>query len=106
MTTHTEATQAHDRDWTRGQGYTKHTTAGVCSIRDFGAFTQLEGVVGRVEGPFPTLPVLALLDARLPTGLCHVSAIRTGSGRVGSASGLLTRGQAVKAKVIASPAHV
>ena len=74
----------------------------VSSIKDFGAFIQLEGVVGRAEGVFPKLPVSTLLDACTSTGLCHVSAIRAGGGRVGSASELLTRGQAVKVKVMSA----
>ncbi|OCB85640.1 hypothetical protein A7U60_g7290 [Sanghuangporus baumii] len=53
----------------------------VSSMKDFGAFVQLEGVVGRVEG------------------LVHVSAIQQG-GRVNSASDLLSRGQSVKVKVM------
>ncbi|KAL5518812.1 PRP22 [Sanghuangporus vaninii] len=53
----------------------------VSSTKDFGAFVQLEGVVGRVEG------------------LVHISAIQQG-GRVNSASDLLSRGQSVKVKVM------
>ncbi|KAG9000108.1 DEAH-box ATP-dependent RNA helicase prp22 [Tulasnella sp. JGI-2019a] len=53
----------------------------VSNLKDFGAFVQLEGVAGRVEG------------------MVHVSAIQQG-GRVNNASDLLSRGQAVKVKVM------
>ncbi|KAG8825302.1 DEAH-box ATP-dependent RNA helicase prp22 [Serendipita sp. 401] len=55
--------------------------AKVSNLRDFGAFVQLDGVRGRVEG------------------LVHISKIQQG-GRVNSPSDLLTRGQAVKVKVL------
>ncbi|KAL4253595.1 RNA helicase [Abortiporus biennis] len=53
----------------------------VSSLKDFGAFVQLEGVAGRVEG------------------MVHVSNIQQGA-RVNSASDLLGRGQQVKVKVM------
>ncbi|KAF8600887.1 hypothetical protein BDV93DRAFT_257331 [Ceratobasidium sp. AG-I] len=52
----------------------------VQGIKDFGAFVQLEGVVGRVQG------------------MVHVSMMAP--GRVNSASDLLTRNQRVKVKVM------
>ncbi|KAH7886655.1 P-loop containing nucleoside triphosphate hydrolase protein [Phlebopus sp. FC_14] len=53
----------------------------ITGLKDFGAFVQLEGVVGRVEG------------------MVHVSNIQQGA-RANSASDLLSRGQQVKVKVI------
>ncbi|RDB29374.1 Pre-mRNA-splicing factor ATP-dependent RNA helicase prp22 [Hypsizygus marmoreus] len=53
----------------------------VSGMKDFGAFVTLEGVAGRVEG------------------MVHVSNISAG-GRANSASDLLSRGQAVKVKVM------
>ncbi|KAI6025877.1 P-loop containing nucleoside triphosphate hydrolase protein [Pisolithus orientalis] len=53
----------------------------ISSVRDFGAFVQLEGVSGRVEG------------------MVHVSNIQHGV-RANSASDLLSRGQNVKVKVM------
>ncbi|KAG6332920.1 hypothetical protein ID866_6173, partial [Astraeus odoratus] len=53
----------------------------VSGVRDFGAFVQLEGVAGRVEG------------------MVHVSNIQQGM-RANSASDFLTRGQNVKVKVM------
>ncbi|KAJ7229174.1 P-loop containing nucleoside triphosphate hydrolase protein [Mycena pura] len=52
----------------------------VTGLKDFGAFVTLEGVAGRAEG------------------MVHISNIQT--GRVNSASDLLSRGQAVKVKVM------
>ncbi|KAI3622057.1 atp-dependent rna helicase dhx8 [Moniliophthora roreri] len=53
----------------------------ISGLKEFGAFVQLEGVAGRVEG------------------MVHVSNIQTGT-RVNSASDLLSKGQNVKVKVI------
>ncbi|KAF5323604.1 hypothetical protein D9611_005574 [Ephemerocybe angulata] len=53
----------------------------VSGIKDFGAFVTLEGCMGRVEG------------------MVHVSNIQTGA-RANAASDLLTKGQAVKVKVM------
>ncbi|KAI0800589.1 P-loop containing nucleoside triphosphate hydrolase protein [Fomes fomentarius] len=53
----------------------------VNGLKEFGAFVQLEGVVGRVEG------------------MVHVSNIQQGA-RANSASDLLSRGQSVKVKVM------
>ncbi|KAI0334052.1 P-loop containing nucleoside triphosphate hydrolase protein [Cubamyces sp. BRFM 1775] len=53
----------------------------VNGLKEFGAFVQLEGVVGRVEG------------------MVHVSNIQQGA-RANSASDLLSRGQPVKVKVM------
>ncbi|OSX67176.1 hypothetical protein POSPLADRAFT_1063961 [Postia placenta MAD-698-R-SB12] len=53
----------------------------VNGMKEFGAFVQLEGVVGRVEG------------------MVHVSNIQQGA-RTNSAADLLTRGQSVKVKVM------
>ncbi|TRM58778.1 P-loop containing nucleoside triphosphate hydrolase protein [Schizophyllum amplum] len=53
----------------------------VSGVRDFGAFVQLEGVMGRAEG------------------MVHVSNIQKG-GRINSAADLLSRGQPVKVKVM------
>ncbi|KAI9570350.1 P-loop containing nucleoside triphosphate hydrolase protein [Boletus coccyginus] len=53
----------------------------ISGLRDFGAFVQLEGVSGRVEG------------------MVHVSNIQQGA-RANSASDLLSRGQQVKVKVM------
>ncbi|TFK86939.1 P-loop containing nucleoside triphosphate hydrolase protein [Polyporus arcularius HHB13444] len=53
----------------------------VNGLKEFGAFIQLEGVAGRVEG------------------LVHVSNIQQGA-RANAASDLLSRGQAVKVKVM------
>ncbi|KZT08748.1 P-loop containing nucleoside triphosphate hydrolase protein [Laetiporus sulphureus 93-53] len=53
----------------------------VSGLKDFGAFVQLEGVVGRVEG------------------MVHVSNIQQGA-RANSASDLISRGQSVKVKVM------
>ncbi|KDQ15731.1 hypothetical protein BOTBODRAFT_286473 [Botryobasidium botryosum FD-172 SS1] len=57
----------------------------ISSLKDFGAFVTLEGVMGRVEG------------------MVHVSAIQ--QGRVNSATDLLSRGQAVKVKVMSVAAN-
>ncbi|KAF8333050.1 uncharacterized protein EI90DRAFT_620033 [Cantharellus anzutake] len=56
--------------------------ARVSSLKEFGAFLQLDGVEGRAEG------------------LCHISAIQAGGGRVNSPADLLSRGQSVKVKVM------
>ncbi|KAI0936917.1 hypothetical protein AcV5_004937 [Taiwanofungus camphoratus] len=53
----------------------------VSGMRDFGAFVQLEGVAGRVEG------------------MVHVSNIQQGA-RANSATDLLSRGQPVKVKIM------
>ncbi|KAG1825657.1 P-loop containing nucleoside triphosphate hydrolase protein [Suillus subaureus] len=53
----------------------------ISSLKDFGAFVQLEGVAGRIEG------------------MVHVSNIQQGA-RASSASDLLGRGQQVKVKVM------
>ncbi|CCL98141.1 uncharacterized protein FIBRA_00135 [Fibroporia radiculosa] len=53
----------------------------VAGLKEFGAFVQLEGIVGRVEG------------------MVHVSNIQQGA-RANSASDLLSRGQSVKVKVM------
>ncbi|KAL1951732.1 hypothetical protein VTO73DRAFT_881 [Trametes versicolor] len=53
----------------------------VNGLKEFGAFVQLEGIAGRVEG------------------MVHVSNIQQGA-RANAASDLLTRGQAVKVKVM------
>ncbi|KAF8625194.1 hypothetical protein AX15_005499 [Amanita polypyramis BW_CC] len=55
----------------------------ITGIREFGAFVQLEGVVGRVEG------------------MVHVSNIQAGA-RINSASDLLSRDQHIKVKVIST----
>ncbi|KAG9119199.1 DEAH-box ATP-dependent RNA helicase prp22 [Ceratobasidium sp. 392] len=54
----------------------------VQGIKDFGAFVQLEGVMGRVQG------------------MVHVSMMAPGGGRVNSAADLLSRNQRVKVKVM------
>ncbi|KAG8757197.1 DEAH-box ATP-dependent RNA helicase prp22, partial [Ceratobasidium sp. 423] len=54
----------------------------VQGIKDFGAFIQLEGVQGRVQG------------------MVHVSMMAPGGGRVNSAHDLLSRNQRVKVKVM------
>lgn len=61
---------------------------------------KVEGVAGSVEVCFPNRLCLVLSDVCIPTGLCRVSAIQAGGGRVGSASELVSRGQAVKVKVM------
>ncbi|KAM6490757.1 P-loop containing nucleoside triphosphate hydrolase protein [Amanita muscaria] len=53
----------------------------ITGLKDFGAFVQLEGITGRVEG------------------MVHVSNIQAGA-RVNSASDLLSRSQSVKVKVV------
>ncbi|KAG0702731.1 P-loop containing nucleoside triphosphate hydrolase protein [Suillus ampliporus] len=53
----------------------------ISSLKDFGAFVQLEGIAGRMEG------------------MVHVSNIQQGA-RANSASDLLSRGQQVKVKVM------
>ncbi|KZT69048.1 P-loop containing nucleoside triphosphate hydrolase protein [Daedalea quercina L-15889] len=53
----------------------------VSGLKDFGAFVQLEGVAGRIEG------------------MVHVSNIQQGA-RANSAADLLSRGQTVKVKVM------
>ncbi|KAM6498648.1 P-loop containing nucleoside triphosphate hydrolase protein [Amanita muscaria] len=53
----------------------------ITGLKDFGAFVQLEGITGRVEG------------------MVHVSNIQAGA-RVNSASDLLSRSQPVKVKVV------
>ncbi|KAH7923231.1 P-loop containing nucleoside triphosphate hydrolase protein [Leucogyrophana mollusca] len=55
----------------------------VSGMKDFGAFVQIEGVAGRVEG------------------MVHVSNIQQGA-RANSASDLLSRGQQVKVKVMSA----
>ncbi|QRV94893.1 ATP-dependent RNA helicase DHX8 [Ceratobasidium sp. AG-Ba] len=54
----------------------------VQGVKDFGAFVQLDGVMGRVQG------------------MVHVSMMAPGGGRVNSAADLLTRNQRVKVKVM------
>ncbi|KAB5590392.1 Pre-mRNA-splicing factor [Ceratobasidium theobromae] len=54
----------------------------VQGIKDFGAFVQLDGVMGRVQG------------------MVHVSMMAPGGGRVNSAFDLLSRNQRVKVKVM------
>ncbi|KAG8742604.1 DEAH-box ATP-dependent RNA helicase prp22 [Ceratobasidium sp. 414] len=54
----------------------------VQGIKDFGAFVQLDGIMGRVQG------------------MVHVSMMAPGGGRVNSAADLLSRNQRVKVKVM------
>ncbi|KAG9088122.1 DEAH-box ATP-dependent RNA helicase prp22 [Ceratobasidium sp. 370] len=60
----------------------------VQGIKDFGAFVQLDGVMGRVQG------------------MVHVSMMAPGGGRVNSATDLLTRNQRVKVKVMSVGSRV
>jgi ATP-dependent RNA helicase DHX8/PRP22 len=69
----------------------------VSGLRDFGAFVQLDGVSPRAEGARP-LPYHISL-AHLHVGMVHVSMIQVGA-RANAPSDLLTRGQAVKVKVM------
>lgn len=70
----------------------------VSSLKDFGAFVQLEGISGRAEGINKYKLAKDMLADNV-AGLVHVSAIQQ-SGRVNSASDLLSRGQLVKVKVM------
>jgi len=54
----------------------------VTSLRDFGAFVQLEGIKKRCEG------------------MVHISALRSGGARVNHPREVVTRGQKVKVKVM------
>jgi ATP-dependent RNA helicase DHX8/PRP22 len=54
----------------------------VTSIRDFGAFVQLEGFRGKVEG------------------MVHISSIKAGPGKVAHPSDVVSRNQRVKVKVM------
>lgn len=70
----------------------------VSGLKDFGAFVQLEGLVGRVEGmSFHALARCALIMEL--SGMVHVSNIQQGA-RANSTSDLLSRGQNVKVKVM------
>lgn len=70
----------------------------VSGLKDFGAFVQLEGVAGRVEGTSLCQLVQCALIMEL-SGMVHVSNIQQGA-RANSASDLLSRGQNVKVKVM------
>lgn len=74
----------------------------VSSMKDFGAFVTLEGVMGRAEGAFTFLVSLfkTLIFTFLHVGMVHISMIQQGGGRVNSVTDLLSRGQAVKVKVM------
>jgi ATP-dependent RNA helicase DHX8/PRP22 len=72
----------------------------ITGMKEFGAFVQLEGIAGRVEGESRSLdglifPLLIILSK----GMVHVSNIQQGI-RANAPSDLLTRGQSVKVKVI------
>ncbi|CAG8700178.1 13047_t:CDS:2, partial [Acaulospora colombiana] len=69
----------------------------VSSIREFGAFVQLEGVKGRVEGKFMLSGTRTTPNECL--GLVHISKIQQ-AGRVNNPGDLLSRGQMVKVKVL------
>jgi ATP-dependent RNA helicase DHX8/PRP22 len=73
----------------------------VQSLKEFGAFVQLEGLQGRFEGmPFQfSLMVLPTTMLIMNIGLVHVSNIQQGA-RANSASDLLSRHQPVKVKVM------
>lgn len=75
----------------------------VSGWKDFGAFVSLEGLKGRFEGGSGSLvlsPVLLPLTLpRACSGMVHIGSIAIG-GRVNSPADLLTRGQAVKVKVM------
>ena len=75
----------------------------VAGLKDFGAFVTLEGVSGKVEGTLTILitPSFKILSSILTalTGMVHVSNIQVGA-RANSPSDLLSRGQAVKVKVM------
>lgn len=70
----------------------------VQGLKEFGAFIQLEGVAGRVEGASHLLdPTPSPL--KFVPGLVHISNIQVGA-RANSAADLLSRGQPVKVKVM------
>lgn len=70
----------------------------VSGLKDFGAFVQLEGIAGRVEGMFfhPFAQCALIMEL---SGMVHVSNIQQGA-RANSTSDLLTRGQNIKVKVM------
>ena len=70
----------------------------VTGLKDFGAFVTLEGVSGRVEGTL-TILMIPFSDSDSLIGMVHVSNIQVGA-RANSPSDLLSRGQAVKVKVM------
>lgn len=69
----------------------------ISGLKDFGAFVQVEGVSGRVEGKHSLRNVF--LCPHFVIGMVHVSNIQQGA-RANSASDLLSRGQQVKVKVM------
>lgn len=71
----------------------------VSGLKEFGAFVQLEGVAGRVEGRRRILTVCIDSTHRHWTGMVHVSNIQQGT-RANAASDMLSRGQSVKVKVM------
>ena len=72
----------------------------VSGMRDFGAFVTLEGVVGRAEGMFCFgIQHFTPFNRVMSSGMVHISNIQQGA-RVNNAADLLTRGQAVKVKVM------
>ena len=73
-------------------------TGRVNGLKEFGAFVQLEGVAGRVEGEF-LLECQHNSDSNHLAGMVHVSNIQQGA-RANSAADLLSRGQSVKVKVM------
>ena len=70
----------------------------VQGLKEFGAFVQLEGIAGRVEGVSHIL-ITALSLSISSSGLVHISNIQVGT-RANSAADLLSRGQPVKVKVM------
>ena len=70
----------------------------VSGLSQFGAFVNLEGVRGRVEGT--SLPETSGLESDIILGLVHVSKIHQGGGRVNNPADLLSRNQSVKVKVM------
>ncbi len=70
----------------------------VQGLKEFGAFVQLEGVAGRVEGGSHLLDHM-LFPLNSSAGMVHISNIQVGA-RANSAADLLSRGQPVKVKVM------
>ena len=71
----------------------------VNGLKEFGAFVQLEGVAGRVEGAFSLSSRSVSVPLTVISGMVHVSNIQQGA-RANSAADLLSRGQSVKVKVM------
>ena len=70
----------------------------VSGLKEFGAFVQLEGIQGRVEGTY-LYSDSPWIYTHYDSGMVHVSNIQQGV-RANSATDLLSRGQNVKVKVM------